>query len=240
MNKIRLDKAIVVRKLAETRSQAENYIKLNKVKVNGLVIKKPGFFVNIQDKITIDQEKQYVSRAGLKLESVSETISIDFKNKTVLDVGSSTGGFTDFALTRGAKKVIAVDVGTDQMHPKLRLDDRVELHEKTDIRNFDTSEEIDVVLIDVSFISLMEILPSVKKISNKKTVIVAMAKPQFEAGKQGTVNGVVKNNSIRRKILKNLEEWFCINNLYIISKRDSQVLGAKGNQERFYKLKIIA
>ena len=86
----------------------------------------------------------------------------------------------------------------------------------------------------------MEILPSVKKISNKKTVIVAMAKPQFEAGKQGTVNGVVKNNSIRRKILKNLEEWFCINNLYIISKRDSQVLGAKGNQERFYKLKIIA
>lgn len=240
VNKIRLDKAIVVRKLAETRSQAENYIKLNKVKVNGLVVKKPGFFVNIQDKITIDQEKQYVSRAGLKLESVSETISIDFKNKTVLDVGSSTGGFTDFALTRGAKKVIAVDVGTDQMHPKLRLDDRVELHEKTDIRNFDTSEEIDVVLIDVSFISLMEILPSVKKISNKKTVIVAMAKPQFEAGKQGTVNGVVKNNSIRRKILKNLEEWFCINNLYIISKRDSQVLGVKGNQERFYKLKIIA
>ena len=240
MNKIRLDKAIVVRKLAETRSQAENYIKLNKVKVNGLVVKNPGFFVNVQDKITIDQEKQYVSRAGLKLESVAEAISIDFKNKIVLDVGSSTGGFTDFALTRGAKKVIAVDVGTDQMHPKLRLDDRVELHEKTDIRNFDTSEEIDIVLIDVSFISLTEILPFVKKISNKKTIIVAMAKPQFEAGKQGTVNGVVKNNSIRRKILKNLEEWFCINNLYIMNKRDSRVLGAKGNQERFYKLKIIA
>ena len=232
MNKIRLDKAIVTRKLAETRSQAENYIKLNKVKVNGLVVKKPGFFVNIQDKITIEQEKQYVSRAGLKLESVSEAISIDFKNKTVLDVGSSTGGFTDFALTRGAKKVIAVDVGTDQMHPKLRLDDRVELHEKTDIRNFDTSEEIDVILIDVSFISLMEILPSVKKISNKKTVIVAMAKPQFEAGREKVgKKGVVREISTHKEVVHGIIDFLLEQDLNVLGVGYSPIKGPEGNRE---------
>ena len=162
---------------------------------------------------------------------------IDFRNKTVLDVGSSTGGFTDYSLKNGANKVIAVDVGTDQLHPKLRLNKKVELHEKTDIRNFRTDQKIDVVVIDVSFISIKEILPSVVNLSNKNTKIVAMVKPQFEAGRNGTVNGVVKNNSYRRKILQDFENWCRSNNLYIENKRDSEVKGTKGNQERFYILK---
>lgn len=162
---------------------------------------------------------------------------IDFRNKTVLDVGSSTGGFTDYSLKNGANKVIAVDVGTDQLHPKLRLNKKVELHEKTDIRNFKTNQKIDVVVIDVSFISIKEILPSVVNLSNKNTKIVAMVKPQFEAGRNGTVNGVVKNNSYRRKILQDFENWCRSNNLYIENKRDSEVKGTKGNQERFYILK---
>ncbi len=235
--KIRLDNLLVDRKMVESRSQAESYIKLGKITVDDIKRTKPGFFVDVDSELKILQQVQYVSRAGLKLESVAKKMRIDFRNKTVLDVGSSTGGFTDYSLKNGAKKVIAVDVGTDQLHPKLRLNKKVELHEKTDIRNFKTDQKIDVVVIDVSFISIKEILPSVVNLSNKNTKIVAMVKPQFEAGRNGTVNGVVKNNSYRRKILQDFENWCRSNNLYIENKRDSEVKGTKGNQERFYILK---
>ena len=237
--KIRLDNLLVDRKMVESRSQAESYIKLGKVTVDGIKRTKPGFFVDVNSELKILQQVQYVSRAGLKLESVAKKMRIDFRNKTVLDVGSSTGGFTDYSLKNGANKVIAVDVGTDQLHPKLRLNKKVELHEKTDIRNFKTNQKIDVVVIDVSFISIKEILPSVVNLSNKNTKIVAMVKPQFEAGRNGTINGVVKNNSYRRKILQDFENWCRSNNLYIENKRDSEVKGMKGNQERFYILKKI-
>ena len=235
--KIRLDNLLVDRKMVESRSQAESYIKLGKVAVDGIKRTKPGFFVDVNSELKILQQVQYVSRAGLKLESVARKMRIDFRNKTVLDVGSSTGGFTDYSLKNGANKVIAVDVGTDQLHPKLRLNKKVELHEKTDIRNFKTDQKIDVVVIDVSFISIKEILPSVVNLSNKNTKIVAMVKPQFEAGRNGTVNGVVKTNSYRRKILQDFENWCRSNNLYIENKRDSEVKGTKGNQERFYILR---
>lgn len=235
--KIRLDNLLVDRKMVESRSQAESYIKLGKITVDGVKRTKPGFFVDVDSELKILQRVQYVSRAGLKLESVAKKMRIDFRNKTVLDVGSSTGGFTDYSLRNGANKVIAVDVGTDQLHPKLRLNKKVELHEKTDIRNFKTDQKIDVVVIDVSFISIKEILPSVVNLSNKSTKIVAMVKPQFEAGRNGTVNGVVKNNSYRRKILQDFENWCRSNNLYIENKRDSEVKGTKGNQERFYILR---
>lgn len=235
--KIRLDNLLVDRKMVESRSQAESYIKLGKVTVDGIKRTKPGFFVDVNSELKILQQVQYVSRAGLKLESVAKKMRINFRDKTVLDVGSSTGGFTDYSLKNGAKKVIAVDVGTEQLHPKLRLNKKVELHEKTDIRNFKTDQKIDVVVIDVSFISIKEILPSVVNLSNKNTKIVAMVKPQFEAGRNGTVNGVVKNNSYRRKILQDFENWCRSNNLYIENKRDSEVKGTKGNQERFYILK---
>ena len=235
--KIRLDNLLVDRKMVESRSQAESYIKLGKITVDGAKRTKPGFFVDADSELKILQRVQYVSRAGLKLESVAKKMRIDFRNKTVLDVGSSTGGFTDYSLKNGANKVIAVDVGTDQLHPKLRLNKKVELHEKTDIRNFKTDQKIDVVVIDVSFISIKEILPSIVNLSDKNTKIVAMVKPQFEAGRNGTVNGVVKNNSYRRKILQDFENWCRSNNLYIENKRDSEVKGTKGNQERFYILR---
>jgi len=235
--KIRLDNLLVDRKMVESRSQAESYIKLGKITVDGVKRTKPGFFVDVDSELKILQRVQYVSRAGLKLESVAKKMRIDFRNKTVLDVGSSTGGFTDYSLKNGANKVIAVDVGTDQLHPKLRLNKKVELHEKTDIRNFKTDQKIDVVVIDVSFISIKEILPSIVNLSDKNTKIVAMVKPQFEAGRNGTVNGVVKNNSYRRKILQDFENWCRSNNLYIENKRDSEVKGTKGNQERFYILR---
>lgn len=235
--KIRLDHLLVRNGLMESRSQAENYIRLGKVIVNGIKQTKPGFFVDEDSKIEILQNSQYVSRAGLKLESVAKILKLDFRNKIVLDVGSSTGGFSDYALQNGARKVIAVDVGTNQLHPKLRLNSKIELHEKTDIRNFKTKDSIDIVVIDVSFISLRDILPSVVKLVSKNTQIVAMVKPQFEAGRHNTIRGVVKNNSLRRKIMQDFEKWCNINNLFVVNKRDSEIKGAKGNQERFYILK---
>lgn len=237
MMKIRLDHLLVRDGLTESRSQAENYIRLGKVIVNGIEQTKPGFFVDEDSKIEILQNIQYVSRAGLKLESVAKILKLDFRDKIVLDVGSSTGGFTDYALQNGAQKVIAVDVGTNQLHPRLRLNSKIELHEKTDIRNFKTKDLIDIVVIDVSFISLRDILPSVAKLVSKNTQIVAMVKPQFEAGKDNTIRGVVKNNSLRRKIMQDFEKWCKTNNLFVVNKRDSEIRGAKGNQERFYVLK---
>jgi 23S rRNA (cytidine1920-2'-O)/16S rRNA (cytidine1409-2'-O)-methyltransferase len=238
--KKRLDQEMVSRGLCVTRSQAENYIKLSKVLVNKKPITKAGYFVGPNDEIIVENVEQLVSRAGLKLASVAPRLGIGFENKIVLDVGSSTGGFTDYALHRDAKKVIAVDVGTDQLHPSLRDNPKIELHEKTDIRDFVTGPtcHIDVVLIDVSFISLREILPAVAKLSGLRTLIVAMVKPQFEAGKNQTNKGLIKNDSIRRTILKEFEEW-AKDSFEIIAKADSEVAGAKGNLERFYSLKTI-
>ena len=140
--KVRLDILLTQRKIVDSRSQAESYIKLGKVFVDGIKRTKPGFFADINSEIKLLQEVQYVSRAGLKLESVAKIMKINFKDKVVLDVGSSTGGFTDYSLRNGAKKVIAVDVGTNQLHSKLRMNKKVELHEKTDIRNFTKYYEI--------------------------------------------------------------------------------------------------
>jgi 23S rRNA (cytidine1920-2'-O)/16S rRNA (cytidine1409-2'-O)-methyltransferase len=237
--KIRLDQELVRRQLVATRSQAESYIRLGKVAVNGRVITKPGHFVTTTSKIKLDEDEQFVSRAALKLKSVTDKLKLDFVNKTVLDVGSSTGGFTDFSLRRGARKVIAVDVGTDQLHPKLRADDRIELYEKTDIRDFRTENKPDIILIDVSFISLREILPYVAQyLADPNTQIVAMLKPQFETGARSKNAGVIKNDTERRKILRDFENW--TKKLFIIvDKADSEVAGAKGNLERFYLLQKI-
>ena len=236
MAKYRLDQLLTARKLVASRSQAENYIRLGKVSVNGRVIDKPGYFASDTAEIKLDQDEQFVSRAALKLKSVAEKLKLDFRDKTILDIGSSTGEFTEFALTRGAKKVIAVDVGTDQLHPKLRADKRIELHEKTDIRDFTTPEEIDIVLADVSFISLREILPhAAKNLADSQTQIVAMVKPQFETGARVKNAGVVKNDTERRRILRDFEVW--ARQYFVIKdKADSDIRGATGNQERFYLL----
>ena len=239
MSKKRLDQALVVRHLVSSRSQAESWIKLGKVKVDNKTIAKAGFFVSDSTHITLDAPNQYVSRAGLKLASVASVLKIDFKKKTVLDVGSSTGGFTDFSLQQGAKRVIAVDVGTEQLHPSLRRNKKIDLREKTDIRDVMLEEKPDIIVIDVSFISLREILPYiVKNLAKDTTQIIAMVKPQFEAGKEQASKGVIKNNTIRREILKDFEAWS--KELFVIQdKADSEVSGSKGNQERFYLLHTI-
>lgn len=239
--KTRLDIELARRGLATTRSQAENWIKLGDVMVDGKTIKKPGYFVNEDSVISLSVRERYVSRAGLKLSSVAKLLKLDFREKTVLDVGSSTGGFTDYALRHGAKKVFAIDVGTDQLHPSLRTNPAIELHEKTDIRDFYISKDKpDIIVIDVSFISLREVLPHLaKELSTNKTLIVAMVKPQFEAGKgELGSTGVIKNDTLRRKILKDFELW-SKRYFTIEDKADSDVHGAHGNKERFYLLRLV-
>ena len=238
MTKKRLDHALAERGLTETRSQAESYIKLGKVQVNGRVVNKPGFFVSPTADISLAAEERYVSRAGMKLASVAGALKLSFQDAVVLDVGSSTGGFTDYALQHGAKKVFAVDVGTEQLHPSLRNDARIELHEKTDIRDFIPSETPSIIVIDVSFISLREILPHLAaNVAGPDTQIAAMVKPQFEAGAGHTHNGVIKNDSVRRTILKEFEQW-ARQFFVVVDKQDSEVAGAKGNRERFYLLTL--
>jgi 23S rRNA (cytidine1920-2'-O)/16S rRNA (cytidine1409-2'-O)-methyltransferase len=233
--KKRLDVALAQKGLVASRSQAESYIKLGKVKVNGKILNKSSILVSEDDILEVRGEEQYVSRAALKLESVAKKLNLEFKGKTVLDAGSSTGGFTDYSLKRGAAKVIAVDVGTDQLHPSLRANPKVELHEKTDIRQFRPESAPDIVLMDLSFISLRHVLLYIAEVSDKHTQIAAMLKPQFEASPKDVNKGVIKNDAVRRRILRDFEDW--AKKYFVIKdKADSEVAGAKGNKERFYLL----
>lgn len=175
------------------------------------------------------------SRGYFKIKGAAGAFNFDFRNKVVLDIGSSTGGFTKYALEKGAKKVIAVEKGTNQMEKPLRFDPRIELHEKTDI--FDYVCSPDVILADVSFISLTKVLSYAKKrLTNKNTELLVMLKPQFEAEEKQLRNGVVKNETIRRDIIKNFERWLKQNNFVILKKRDNELKGKNGNTERFYYL----
>ena len=236
--KQRLDKALVERGLATTRSQADNFIRLGYVFLNKKIVQKSGTMVSDSDEIKLEKKETYVSRAGLKLASVAEYFHLNFQDKTVLDIGSSTGGFTDYSLRHGAKKVFAVDVGTDQLHPSLRSNPKIALYEKTDIRDFYADESIDIIVGDVSFISLREILPHVaENLMNTNTVLIAMVKPQFEAGRHQVNKGIIKNDKVRRQILSDFEDW-AKKYFVILDKKDSEVAGSKGNLERFYKLKL--
>ena len=197
-----------------------------------------------------------VSRAENKLAGAAQAFSYDFRGKTVLDIGSSTGGFTEYALLRGAKKVIAVEKGTRQMKAPLRFDPRIDLREKTDIffvtrnslsRDQDENNEneskidtrIDTILADVSFISLKQVLLHAKKqLASPQTDFLVMLKPQFEARPFQLKNGVVKNETIRRDIIKDFEAWLKNNGFLIVNKRDNTLAGKNGNLERFYFPKL--
>lgn len=239
MIKKRLDVFLMEARLAETRSKAGDMIMAGLVSVDGQRVDKAGFFVKPDVQIHIKELPRYVSRGGDKLASVADKLKLNFKDKIILDVGSSTGGFTDYALQHGAKKVYAVDVGTGQLYYRLRIDPRVVVIERTDIRDvYDLPDKPDYAVIDVSFISLERIMPAVIRLLHKNSLVVAMVKPQFESGAGLTHKGVIKNDKMRRDILKDFEIW--VQKLFVIvSKADSEVPGAKGNRERFYLLRPL-
>lgn len=198
------------------------------------------------DEEMVEKRQNIVGRAELKLAEAAEAFSYDFRGKIVLDIGSSTGGFTEYALRRGAEKVIAVEKGTRQMKAPLRYDPRIELLEKTDIFEVgrgckvELMDEIDTVLADVSFVSLMKVLAHVRKcIAGRGTDLLVMLKPQFEARPDQLVRGVVKNERMRREITQNFERWLAKNGFVIVKKRDNETVGkVGGNRERFYWLKM--
>jgi len=179
---------------------------------------------------------EFVSRAGGKLEGFARAAKIEFRGMTVLDIGSSTGGWTEYALSRGAAKVIAVEKGTRQMRARVAADSRVELHEKTDIFEF-SGAQADIVMADVSFLSLRKVLAyAKKKLSKRGTKFVVMCKPQFEARPEQLVDGIVKNEKMRREIIRDFEMWLKQNGFVVLDKRDSTVRGKYGNLERLYYL----
>ena len=186
-----------------------------------------------------------VSRAEHKLAGAAQAFSYDFRDKLVLDIGSSTGGFTEYAINHGAKRVIAVEKGTKQMKAPLRYDQRINLYEKTDIFSITRESlskdenKIDTILADVSFVSLKKVLDYAKKhLAYRKTDFLVMLKPQFEAKPYELKNGIVKNEKIRRGIIKDFEVWLKDHGFIIINKRDNLLAGKNGNLERFYYLKI--
>lgn len=186
-----------------------------------------------------------VSRAENKLAGAAQAFSYDFRDKLVLDIGSSTGGFTEYAINHGAKRVIAVEKGTKQMKAPLCFDQRINLYEKTDIFSITRESlskdenKIDTILADVSFVSLKKVLDYAKKhLAYHKTDFLVMLKPQFEARPYELKNGIVKNEKIRRGIIKDFEVWLKGHGFIIINKRDNLLAGKNGNLERFYYLKI--
>ena len=179
------------------------------------------------------------NRGYLKIKSAASAFNFDFRGKVVLDIGSSTGGFTEYALERGALKVIAVEKGTKQLMAPLRFAPRVELHEKMDIFEFVPAVLPDVIVVDVSFISLTKVLMYAKmELTRSDTQFLVMLKPQFEAGKEQLNKGVVKNEKIRREILRKFENWLFKNGFLVLKKRDNTLRGKNGNLERFYYLRL--
>lgn len=238
--KKRLDVLIFEKGLAESRSKAQAIVMEGIVLVNGRKETKAGTQVNEDDIIEIEKQNPYVSRGGLKLESVLNLFNIDFTDKVCIDIGASTGGFTDCMLQHGAKKVYAVDVGTAQLHYKLRNDPRVVNIENVNFRYFDKSllkDEIDIITIDVSFISLDKILPLASEIIKKDGFIVAMIKPQFELEPSEINKGVVRDESLRQKAINKIKDFAVNLGLEILKEQDSGVKGPKGNLEHFIMLK---
>lgn len=240
--KKRLDVLIFEKGLCETRSKAQALIMEGIVLVNGKKVTKAGTQVSDEDIIEIEKQNPYVSRGGLKLESVLKLFDIDFTDKICIDIGASTGGFTDCMLQHGAKKVYAVDVGTAQLHYKLRNDKRVVNIENVNFRYFDKTllkDEIDIITIDVSFISLDKILPLASEIISQSGFIVAMIKPQFELEPNEIKKGVVRDETLRQKAINKIKDFSKGLNLEVLKEQDSGIKGPKGNLEHFIMLKKI-
>lgn len=235
--KERIDIVLVKRGIAESRNIARNLIKEGKILVDGEKILKPSNKVNFSSNIEILERPKYVSRGGLKLEKAIAEFNIDPQGLVVIDVGSSTGGFTDCLLQKGAKHIYSVDVGKNQLAEKLREDKRVSVYEKTDIRNLETlPEKADLITVDVSFISLRLVLPHLKKFLKQNGKIIALLKPQFEAGPGKTKKGVIKEEKLREEIIENMKK-FAEENSYKIKKIiESPLKGASGNIEYFLYL----
>jgi len=239
-NKIRLDQLLIDKKLLESRSKAKALILAGKVLVNEEVIDKAGTLISTEDSIRIKETLKYVSRGGLKLEKALTDFSINVKDKICVDIGASTGGFTDCLLQNGAKKVYAIDVGYGQLHWNLQRDKRVVRFDRENFRYFDLSkiqDPIDMVVMDVSFISILLLIPNIIKLfqmkhaRNEKTLI-ALIKPQFEVGpKHVGKGGIVRDKKVREDIVEKIKTAVKNYEFTKIRISESPIQGADGNVE---------
>ena len=234
--KQRLDIAILERGLVNSRTRARALIMAGKILVNDVRMDKPGSRVGPDDVVRIKgKDIAYVSRGGLKLEAALRAFDVNVNCLTCLDVGASTGGFTDCLLQNGAQHVFAVDVGYGQLAWQLRQDERVTVIERTNIRHmhFETiSRRVDLITIDVSFISLKLVIPAVLQFMEKDTIILALIKPQFEVGKNKVgKGGVVTDPELHQNVIDNLRTHLRMNHLDLKQVIPSPILGPKGNKE---------
>ncbi len=233
MAKIRIDTLLVNRGLIESRAKAQAQIMAGEVTVNGKPLTKPGTLVADDAEISIQQPPPFVSRGGLKLDWAIHEFKLEIKNKIATDVGASTGGFTDCLLQHGAKKVYAIDVGYGQLDYKLRQDKRVIVMEEVNARYpLNLPEKVDIAAIDLSFISVEKVIPSVLKVLKEDGYIVVLLKPQFEA-KRNEVGkgGIIKNENIRALVIGRFVRWLTDNNLRLGGLTASPISGASGNIE---------
>lgn len=235
VKKVRADELLVQKGLVTTRSRAQTLIMMGKVFYNGKKIEKSGETLPIDGHVEIKEDLPYVSRGGLKLEAALKHFQIDVNGKITMDVGASTGGFTQCLLNRGAKKVYAIDVGYGVLDVKLRNDERVVNLEKTNIRemsNNNIPEKIHIATIDVSFISLTKVIPKVMDFLCDEGIIIALIKPQFElTPKEVGKGGIVRDSGLQKKAVENIEDFCRQLKLHILGVIPSPITGKKGNQE---------
>jgi 23S rRNA (cytidine1920-2'-O)/16S rRNA (cytidine1409-2'-O)-methyltransferase len=238
--KIRLDHLIVQRGLAESGAKAQALILAGHIKAPGLqATLKPGLLVSEEQPLELLSSPKYVSRGGEKLEGALYAFRVDPSGRLCLDVGSSTGGFTDCLLQRGAEKVFALDVGTAQLHWKLRKDPRVLSREKTHILRLTRADlpfTPSLVVVDVSFISLEKVLPHVASLLEKGAELVVLVKPQFEAGPKNAPKGVVRDPAVREEVLRRLSSLLPAWGFIKKGECPSPLTGPEGNVEYFFHL----
>ena len=233
--KERLDQILVKLSLVESRSKAQALIMAGNVRLEGQVARKAGQKVALDAQIQVVKSLPYVSRGGLKLEGALNEFGYDPTNQCCADVGACTGGFTDLLLQRGAKKVYAIDVGYGQLAWKLRQDSRVVVIERTNARYLKRLEDpIDLVVMDVSFISIRLLLPVLAQWLAPKGHVITLVKPQFEAGRQDVgPSGVIRDPRIHRKVLQNIVDYATTHNWQVHDATVSPIHGQRGNQEFF-------
>ncbi len=231
---IRLDNYLVDAKIVDSRNKAQSIIKDGLVSVNDRVIKKSSFKVTQEDAVTVANYKQYVSRSAHKLDAFLEEIGLDVKGRVALDIGSSTGGFSEVLLERGVKEVSAVDVGSNQLHSSLRDDARVYVYESCDIRDFQSEKSFDLVVSDVAFISLLHILDAVERLAQRD--IILLFKPQFEVGREAKrdKNGVVVDKKAIATAMMRFEDACALKGWQMVQKSPSSLAGKDGNLEYCY------
>ncbi len=233
---MRLDKYLTEKGIVPSREKAQAVIMAGQVLVDGRVIDKPGYRLKGNEKVEVKELPRYVSRGGEKLEWAIKRFGLNLDGKVALDVGSSTGGFTDCMLQHGAKKVYAVDVGRGQMDYKLRNDPRVILYEETDARELTKEhipEKVDLITCDVSFISSTKVLPSVIPFLKEDGYLLILVKPQFELCPRKVKKGVVKELSHRREAIEKVVNFLREEGFKIKGITKSRPKGTKGNEEFF-------